>query len=64
MPQQDDLGFQPRLRLERRDHDVEKQTQEYDYRGSAYLISPITPAQMEYSVGTSVMRMPMKTARR
>ena len=50
MPQQDDLGFQPRLRPERRDHDVEKQAQERDHRGSAYLISPVTPARMEYSV--------------
>jgi len=25
MPQHDDLGFQPRLRLERRDDDMEKQ---------------------------------------
>ena len=31
MPQHDDLGFQPRLRLERRDHDVEKQAQERDH---------------------------------
>jgi hypothetical protein len=27
MPQQHDLGFQPRLRLERRDQDVEEQDQ-------------------------------------
>src|SRR4030088_2427704 len=50
MPQQDDLGFQPRLRPEQRDHDVEKQAQERDHRGSAYLISPVTPARPEYSV--------------
>jgi hypothetical protein len=53
MPQQDNLGFQPCLRLERRDHNVEKQTQERDHRGSAYLISPVTPARMEYSVRTA-----------
>ena len=50
MPQQHDLGFQPRLRLERRDQDVEEQDQERDHRASAYPISPLTPARMEYSV--------------
>lgn len=30
MPQHDDLGFQLRLRLKRRDHDVEEQVQEGD----------------------------------
>src|SRR6267154_2418828 len=53
MPQQDNLGFQPRVRLERRDHDVEKQAQKRDHRGSAYLISHFRPARMEYSVGTA-----------
>src|SRR5260370_31559721 len=52
MPQHDDVGFQARLRLERRDHDVKKQAQERDHRGSAYLISHVTPARMEYSVRT------------
>src|SRR5216683_2569046 len=36
MPQQDDLGFQPRSRLERRDQDVEEQVQERDHKGSGY----------------------------
>jgi hypothetical protein len=31
MPQQDDFGFQPRPRLERRDHDVGDQPQELDH---------------------------------
>ena len=31
MPQQDDLGFQPRPRLERRDQDVGDQAQELDH---------------------------------
>ena len=31
MPQQHDLGFQPRLRLERRDKDMEEQDQEPDH---------------------------------
>src|SRR5712671_56836 len=31
MPQQHDLGFQPRLRLERRDQDVDEQDQERDH---------------------------------
>src|SRR5712664_4792479 len=53
MPQHDDLGFQPRLRLERRDRDVKKQAQERDHRGSAYLISHVTPARMEYSARTA-----------
>jgi DDE domain len=53
MPQHDDLGFQPRLRLEQRDHDVKKQAQERDHRGSAYLISHVTPARMEHSVRTA-----------
>src|ERR1700704_2875810 len=58
MPQQDNLGFQPRLRLERRDQDVEKQAEERDHRGSAYLISPVTPARTEYSVRTKrVLRL-------
>jgi hypothetical protein len=35
MPKQHDLGFQLRLRLERRDHDVEDQAQEIDHRRSA-----------------------------
>ena len=52
MPQQDDLGFQPRSRLERRDHDVEEQVQERDHKGSGYLIPPLTPAWMEFSVRT------------
>jgi hypothetical protein len=43
--QQEDLGFQPRPRPERRDHDVEKQAQKQEQRGSAYLISPVSPAR-------------------
>ena len=35
MPQQDDLGFQPCLRLEWRDQDVEKQIQKRDQWRSA-----------------------------
>ena len=35
MPQQHDLGFQPRLRLERRDQDVEEQDYEPDHCASA-----------------------------
>jgi hypothetical protein len=31
MPQQHDLGFQPRLRLEWRDQDMEEQDQELDH---------------------------------
>jgi hypothetical protein len=31
MPQQYDLGFQPRSRLERRDHDVGDQAQQLDH---------------------------------
>src|SRR3982074_2755608 len=54
MPQQDDLGFQPRSRLERRDHDVEEQVQERDHKGSGYLIPPLTPAWMEFSVRTVI----------
>jgi hypothetical protein len=44
MSQQDDLGFQSRLRLERRDQDVDEQDHKRDHCGSAYLISPLTPA--------------------
>jgi hypothetical protein len=51
-PQQDDLGFQPRSRLERRDQDVQEQAQERDHGGSAYLIPLLTPAWMEFSVRT------------
>src|SRR5829696_2336033 len=43
MPQHDDLGFQPCLRLERRDHDVEDQAQERDHCGSDYLIASLRP---------------------
>jgi hypothetical protein len=35
MSQQRDLCFQPRLRLERRDHDMEEQDQEPDHCASA-----------------------------
>jgi hypothetical protein len=35
MPQQHDLGFQPRLRLERRDQDVQEQDHEPDHCASA-----------------------------
>src|SRR5882672_12420944 len=52
MPQQDDLGFQPRSRLERRDQDVEEQAQERDHGGSGYLIPPLTPAWMGFSART------------
>src|SRR5260370_42377087 len=52
MPQHDDLGLQPRLRLERRDHDMENQTQERDHCESACPILPLMPARMEYSVRT------------
>ena len=53
MPQQDDLRFQPRLRPERRDHDVEKQVENGNHRASAYLIPSLTPARTEYSVRTA-----------
>jgi hypothetical protein len=53
MPKQHDLGFQLRLRLERRDHDVEDQAQKRDHCQSAYLILILTPARMEYSAGTT-----------
>ena len=52
MPQQHDLGFQPRLRLEPRDQDVEEQDQEPDHRGSAYPIVLLIPARMAFSVST------------
>jgi hypothetical protein len=52
MPQQDDLGFQSRLRLERRDQDVDEQVQKRDHCDSAYPISPLKPARMEFSVKT------------
>jgi hypothetical protein len=35
MPQQDDLGFQPRLRLKWRDQYVKEQFQEIDHHASA-----------------------------
>ena len=51
MPKHDDLGFQPRLRPERRDHNMKKQAQKRSSRISL-LISHVTPARMEYSVRT------------
>jgi hypothetical protein len=38
MSQHDDLGLQPCLRLDRRDHDVEDQNQERDHLVSDYMI--------------------------
>jgi hypothetical protein len=61
MPQQHDLGFQPRLRLERRDQDMEEQDQETDRRASAYLISPLTPARMAFSVRTPLLILPLSS---
>src|SRR6266851_4317867 len=52
MAQQYDLSFQPRLRLDRCDQDMEEQDQERDHCGSAYLFSPLTPARMAFLVGT------------
>jgi hypothetical protein len=34
---------------------VKKQAQERDHRGSAYLISHVTPARIEYSVRTAIL---------
>src|SRR6266849_8308651 len=55
MPQHNDLGFQPRPRLERRDQDVEEQAQERDHRASAYPISPLMPPRMRFLVWTGFL---------
>jgi hypothetical protein len=48
MPQQDNLGFPPRV-LKGETTTWRKQAQERDHRGSAYLISHFRSARMEYS---------------
>ena len=60
VPQQDDLGLQLRLRLERRDQHVEEQDQEPDHRSSAYLNSPHAPARIEFSVRTTCCNLPVR----
>src|SRR5260370_30194050 len=52
MRQHDDFGFQPRLRLERRDQHVEKQTDEREHLGSAYPTSLPSAVWIEFSVST------------
>src|SRR4029453_6697612 len=52
MPQYDDLGFQPCLRLERRDHDVEEQPQKRDHCGSDYLIASLRPVDEVFGMDT------------
>jgi hypothetical protein len=41
-----------RARVLNGDQDVEEQAQERDHGGSGYLIPPLTPAWMEFSVWT------------
>jgi hypothetical protein len=55
MPQQYDLRFQPCPRLECCEQDTEEKDQDRDHRGSAYLISPFTPARREFSVRTPIL---------
>jgi hypothetical protein len=53
MPQNDDLSFQSRLRLEGRDQNVEQQLQDVDHRASHYSIRALRPARMRFSAGTA-----------
>ena len=62
VPQQNDLGFQSHLRLERRDQHVEEQDQEPDHGSSAYLNSPLAPVRMEFSVRTARRRAKWRAA--
>src|SRR5260370_7570926 len=50
MPHHDDLGFQPRLRLERRDPDMKKHPQNPDPPSSPYLTSPSPPPRPSNSL--------------
>ena len=43
MPQQQDLGFQPCLRLQRRDQDMQDEAKKRYHRGPTYSFPPSTP---------------------